>query len=177
MEEELLLIYIYQEEIYVLDEPTTPVEQIDKTGSSSSVPASQESVSNQLHEPEPVKQLGNNDKGILILVHDEKNEFLDPGSLSVLMKIIESGLKYGKNDIALVNCAKYSVDQIMDEVPHLYLLAFGIKDLPDEYTHSTYSAFDHDDRKILLADDLKSLEPDRSKKGQLWNALQSMFNL
>ena len=171
-----LLKYIYQEDLYIIDEPE-PTHNAIEAGSNLEIP-DDEQVIEQINEPKPVKYLGSNNKGILILVNDTESEFLNPHDLDFLMKIVESGLKFSKMDIAIVNCVKYPYWQIFDEVHHACIVAFGSHQTDMIQGLPKYQVFNQEEgTKILLADDLNTVEGDKEKKMQLWKALQRMFDL
>ena len=118
MEENLeLLKYIYHEDLYIIDEPSEsiPIEPIIEKESNAEPIESQPTL---VQETKPVTYFGNNEKGILILVNDPSSDFINQTDLEFLMKIIESGLRYSKNDFALVNVANYPTDQILDEISY-----------------------------------------------------------
>lgn len=167
------LKYIFNEDIYIIDEPavTAPAEVSDFGEQKKS------SEVEEIHEPNPVKFLGSNNKGILILVNDTESEFLNQHDLDFLMRIIESGLKFSKMDIGVVNCVKYPYWQIFDEIHHSYLIVFGVHRTTNLEGQSKYQVLENDGIKVLIADDLKDLEGDKEKKAKLWKALQLMFDL
>ncbi len=171
-----ILKYIYQEDLYIIDEPeplqkTIEIEPVQEV-------TDEEQVIEQINESKPVKYLGSNTKGILILVNDTESEFLNPHDLDFLMKIVESGLKFSKMDVAIVNCVKYPYWQIFDEVHHAYIIAFGSHQTDVLQGQQKYQVFNQEEgTKILLADDLNIVEGDKEKKVQLWKALQRMFDL
>ena len=169
------LKYIYQEDLFLINEPQGLTKEIE--GNTDSESHSEEEFVEQINETPVVKFLGSNNKGILILVNDSENEFLNQHDLGFLMKIIESGLKYSKSDIALVNCLKYPYHQIFDEVHHSSIIAFGSHKTELLDGQAKYQIIDHDGIRIITADDLSVIETDRDKKMQLWKALQRMFDL
>jgi hypothetical protein len=174
-QKEQFLQYIYHEDLYIIDEPpATPAFPIDKQEEDIATLKVAEELVN---EPSPVKYLGSNNKGILILVHDPDSEFLNEKDLGFLMRIIESGLKYSKTDIAIVNCVRFPYWQIFDEIHHSFLIAFGNHQTDALQGKSKYQVLDNDGIKVLVADALGLMAEDKEKKGQLWKALQRMFDL
>jgi len=168
------LKYIYNDDIYLIDKLSiNKNEELEENGA----PNKNQDQTPIVKEPLPISYFGKNEQGILILVNDPANDLLNQSDLDLLMKIVESGLRYSKNDFALVNTAKFPSYQILDEVEYHYLIAFGI-DLssifPDQ---SLYSIQDVDGKKVLFSEDLSVLATDESKKRQLWNSLKSMFNI
>lgn len=169
------LKYIYQEDLFMINEPQELNEGIAENADSEQ--PMQEEFVEKVNETPVVKFLGSNNKGILILVSDTENDFLNQHKLGFLMKIIESGLKYSKSDIALVNCLRFPYHQIFDEVHHTSIIAFGPHKTELLDGQPKYQVVDHDGIKIIVADDLGEIENDREKKMQLWKALQRMFEL
>jgi hypothetical protein len=166
------LKYIYQEDIYLIDEPA--VLHDNDAAQESAEPVN---MQEEVHEPQPVKYLGSNNKGILILVNDTESEFLNSKDLDFLMRIIESGLKLSKTDIGVVNCLKNPYSQIFDELHHSHIIAFGNHQTEKLNGKTRSEVVEEDGIKILLADELKDLEDDRDRKTVLWKALQRMFEL
>lgn len=174
--QEEFLKYIYHEDLYIIDEPPLALAETQEL-KEEVADLSSEREDELVNEPSPVKFLGSNNKGILILVNDPDSEFLNERDLGFLMRIVESGLKYSKTDIAIVNCVKFPYWQIFDEIHHAFLIAFGNHQTEFLQGKPKYLVSDNDGIKVLLADDLGSMADDKQKKGQLWAALQSMFNL
>jgi len=174
--QEAYLKYIYHEDLYIINEPPVALEEPQELQEEvEDLSSGQERE--LVNEPSPVKFLGSNNKGILILVNDADSEFLNERDLGFLMRIVESGLKYSKTDIAIVNCVKFPYWQIFDEIHHTFLIAFGNHQTEVLQGKSKYQVSDNDGIKVLMADDLGSMEDDKEKKGQLWKALQSMFDI
>ncbi|MCG8310966.1 MAG: hypothetical protein MI975_26495 [Cytophagales bacterium] len=174
MEENRYLKYIYHEDLYLIDEPEIKstedlgkkAETIDREPKD--VPAA---------EPPPVTYFGNNEKGLLILVCDPTNDLLRPSELDLLMKIVERGLRFSRNDFALVNAFRFPVEQICEEIEFQFLISFGAP-LPPIYDNQTrYSCHTSGEKKYLLSEELSVLADDDSKKRLLWKALKSMFNI
>lgn len=177
MEENIeLLKYIYQEDLYIVDEPETSVQSkpeiVEKIE-----PAPIEAPPPIVQEANAVTYFGSNEKGILILVNDPENEFLNQGDLDFLMKIIESGLRFTKHDFALVNTAKNPAFQAMDEIVYKYLLSFNVS-ISDTSGNEHFNLVkENDGKKILLTESLKDISTDTSKKTSLWKNLKIMFNI
>lgn len=175
-----LLKYIYHEDLYLIDEPAPADEQgIPEPSRPTSV--AEESAKNEpesvVNEPEPITFLGNNEKGILFLVNDPSDDLLNQSDLDLLMKIVESGLKCSKSDIAIVNTAIFPVHQVLDEIAYTYLISFGV-DLADFHGTCVHYEMKEDEKcTVLLSDELTLLQQDVNKKQKLWAALKSMFHI
>ena len=161
------LKYVYHEDLYIMDE--SPI-------LSTEPPATNNTTAVYAHELPPVKFLGANNKKTLILVNDPGSEFLNSKDLDFLMRII-GALKYSKADIAVVNCLKFTYDQIFEEIEHDYVVAFG--DHPVEHigTDERYEVSKNNSNKVLLAEELSKIEANKDKKRALWEALQIMFEI
>lgn len=166
-----LLKYIYQEDLYIIDEPARVQDQDTR------VEQQQIDAPAKAEEQMPVQFFGRNAKGILILVEDPENELLNQAELDFLMKVVESGLRYSKNDFALVNTARFPVSQILDEVPSSHILSFGVRLPKIDVGASTYQVMDLDGNQVLLAHPLREIAQDQNKKKSLWSSLKSMFNI
>jgi hypothetical protein len=166
---------IYQEDLFILVEKET----VETHGKAEDLNQSTEMPYgvDELHEPAPINYLGSNKKGILILVQDIESEFLNAQDLDFLMKIIESGLKYAGEDIAIVNCIRFPYWQIFDELHHSFLIGFGDHQEVHFNDLIKYEVAVKEGVRILLADDLKTIAGDRNIKMKLWKALQRMFDI
>lgn len=169
------LRFVYQEDIYILNEPEIIEDRSEPEISEPIARQITEPV--EINEPEPVMFWGGNQKRILILIKDPESELIHPKDQDFLMRIVEGGLKYSKEDVAVVNCSKYEYSQIFDEIDHAYLIAFG--DHPGKFVGAfpKYEVNMQSGKKVLLSDSLKDLEPDKEKKKALWKALQNMFDI
>lgn len=167
------LKYIYHEDVYLIDEPVIS-EDAGKTAPNAEKEPEVVKVDLPIvQEVKPVTFLGNNEKGILILVHDLNTEFLNQKELEFLMAIVNGGLKLTKVDIAIVNLANFPIIQVLDEIQYNYLISFD----ENEKSNSKYQVMDKEGKKILYAENLTAIEADKEKKRSLWNALISMFNI
>lgn len=174
-----LLKFIYHEDLYIIDEPSEPENQKKEN-----IVIEKKTVAIEhkidipvVEEPQAVSYFGKNEKGILIMVNDPGNDLLNQSDLDLLMKIVESGLRYSKNDFALINSSKYPMDQILDEIEHEYLIAFGIDDPALPNKSDLYKIQEKDGKKTLFSEALSVLSKDQTKKMQLWKALKTMFNI
>lgn len=171
------LKFIYHEDLYIIDEPDASQEVIKETIQEKEDQADSEIPTPTIEEPKPIRYFGGNEKGILILVNDPSNDFLNQNDLDLLMKIVESGLRFSKNDFALVNVANNQLDQVLDEIEYNHLIAFGLEGSAVTADQSLYQTHNIDGNKALFSESLSVLAKDQSKKMQLWKALKSMFNI
>jgi hypothetical protein len=167
-EQQEYLEHIYTEGVYVIDEP---IQQVTKETVASA------DITTALSEQSPIKYLGANEKGAVFIVSDPSHDFLNTKDHGFLMKIIESGLRMSKFDIAIVNTANQSFDRIMDEVPYKNIVGFNIPELETMTSGMKYIVQEIHGKKMLSADALSDIEADVDKKRVLWNALQVMFDI
>lgn len=182
--QEAFLQFIYTDDLYVIDEPETvekeneviqkPDSELENAANKINEAQSETLKETQVQEPDPVSFLGENQKYVLILVNSPNDKFINDSEKAFLMKIVESGLRFSLDDIAIANCSNYSPEQIMDEINAKFLITFGIDNITN---HELYQIFQWNGKSTLLAEDLKSIEADVSKKTKLWKALKLMFNI
>lgn len=171
-----LLKYMYHEDLYIVDEPAPSTSIQSVTGEEKENDQIEHNPS-IVEEVKPVTFFGGNEKGILILVDDPAQVFLNQKDLDFLMKIIESGLRFSEQDIALVNIAKYPTDQVLDEISYNFLLSFGNKNLREDNSSSLYELTENHGKKMLFANNLTDIAGDQEKKKLLWKSMKTMFNI
>ena len=170
-----LLKHIYHEDLYIIDEPE--IEQPQDQPAAAPAKELPEENPSVAEEQQPVKYLGRNEKGILVLVNDPGSELLNQTDLDFFMKVVESGLRYSKNDFALVNADRFLVSQVLEEVPYSYILSFGVSIPLEDSSAEKYEVIDLQSHHVLLADPLREISADQSKKRMLWSSLKAMFNI
>ncbi len=171
-ESEALLKYIYHEDLYLIEEPEIAVEDQHTTDQEV-----EQEATPIVKEAKPVTFFGENEKGILIMVNDPDSEYLNAHDLKFLMRIIESGLRYSKSDIALVNTSKHASEQVIDEIGFSYLISFGCEVSIIKPGTPPYQPLDQDGKKVLFTHDLRAIDSDQEKKKLLWNCLKTIFNI
>ncbi len=167
------LKYIFTEDLFLISEPEAAPGPYERTRNTEEGIKTDPDVS----EPETVRWWGANEKGILFITYDPGSEFLDSTDHEFLMKIIESGLRLSKQDIAITNCARFPYQQIRDEVAHEFLVFFGNQHGMTPSIYPQYEVIEEGSVKMLFAEPLKDIGGDRKKKLRLWNALKTMFNI
>lgn len=171
-ENDQFLKYIFHEDLYIIDEPEREKPLVAEGNISS------DKIEHSLvEEGRAITYLGDNERGILILVNDLESEFLNQKDLIFLMTIVEAGLKFTKKDFALVNCAVFPQKQILKEVPYNFLIDFGIKTESDDGDSPLYEVKELDNKKLLYGENLSVIEADKQKKKLLWAALKRMFEI
>ena len=155
-----LLVDLYKNSIVQLEdiEKTKPLQQPDSA----------------------VKYLGENKKGVLILVEDKTAPFLNETAFNLLLNIL-TACKLNMGDVALVNKSslKAPFTRAIKELSAKNILLFGIEaremNLPIDFPH--YQVQKHGNLSYLTADDFETLEADKQLKGKLWLCLKKIFNL
>lgn len=149
------------ESVYIVDEP----EPLEST------------------EPElpEIQYKGQNKQKILIMVYDEKEEFLSEKDEAFLLKVLQA-VQLTINDIALVNCQNLEDPAnnftALNNISYKTLISFG--EIPEALPFSKYLVkyqlnTDEQNRVYLQADALKDIARDRTKKQLLWKNLQEIF--
>jgi hypothetical protein len=124
---------------------------------------------------------GKNKQEIVVMVNDEKAEYLSENEEAFLMKILQA-VQLTQDDIALVNAYHFQSEvhqpEALNNIPYKTLITFG--DLPEAVFFRKYLTkylWNKDDknRVYLQADALKEIANDRTKKQLLWKNLQEIF--
>ncbi len=173
-ENDQFLKYIFHDDLYIIAEP-------EQASSSTSVSEGEirpdENETSLVEEGRAITFLGDNGRGILILVNDPESEFLNQKELKFLMNIMEAGLKYTKKDFALVNCAVFPQKEILKEIPYDFLIAFDISTDSIKGDSAFYQLIESENKKLLYGENLSVIEADVEKKKLLWKALKKMFDI
>lgn len=129
----------------------------------------------------PVKYLGNNQKHILIFVHNPEVPFLADEELNFLTSIL-AACKLGLADVAILNLAGFNPsfsETYISELAGRQVLLFGIEplalDLPISFPPFQLQAFRN--AVYLCSPSLGELARDKALKMQLWNCLKQLFKL
>ncbi|HEX8547393.1 MAG TPA: hypothetical protein VF691_10560 [Cytophagaceae bacterium] len=122
---------------------------------------------------EPIPSIGNNKKRILIITHHLKSS-LGGSEKDFLIKIL-GALKLSLEDVAIINSDNLNFEDLIKTFTPSFMLAFtnanNIGFLNDnKYYFSTVKSI-----QLLRADELSSIENDKSKKTLLWNALKDVL--
>lgn len=141
----------------------------------------------KIPKPEPAaaeqkyKVIGQNQKGVIVLVTLADNEFLQLPQLQFLQKILRAiGLAPG--DVAYVNNVSGQLAQFEDlqqELPVKYIISFASRvetSLPHE-KFTLYNPVVVGNVPVVFSQALNLLEHNVEHKKLLWAALQKTFNL
>ncbi len=167
--------YIYQDDLFIIDEPKKSI--IGSIADPSEPKPVDKPKLTIAEESKPVTFFGRNANKLLILVTEPKHDFLSQTDFDFLMKIMESGLNYSKNDFALVNLANWPLKQVLEEIPYDYMLSFGTENSMLTNGDNLYQISENNGKKTLYVDSLDTIETDVTKKKQLWSALKNMFKI
>lgn len=122
-------------------------------------------------EPTIISYKGGNEQGILILVEDSTDEFLNESDLAYLLKIL-GAVKLSLADIALVNVHK---SKNYAELDYEQVLVFTTNHSFQIPNPTKYSPTQLEGLQILLADPLNQIAASVELRTNLWNALKQLF--
>ena len=133
-------------------------------------------------DTQPVKKynlLGENKKGLIIVVALPEKEFRALPQHEFLSKVLAS-IRHTPEDVAFINLAskeKLDTYKLSKETTVNQLLAFGpgLLDLDVNSKISLYKPASIGATPLLIADVLGDIENDVNKKKLLWNGLQTIF--
>lgn len=126
----------------------------------------------------PISFKGKNKKGILWVIHEPGQAFLDDADFEFLSQIL-TACKMNMDDIALVNLAHtaQTVQEITDTLKPSVVLLCGIEYQLLPFKLDEYIIFPQYKRQYFLSDRLQDLRSDKAKKTKLWLALKAIFSL
>lgn len=125
--------------------------------------------------------MGNNRKGILILVDEPSEAFLKAPELDFLLNILKA-CQLGIDDVALVNINNteskdYKI--LLESFPAQTVIFFGIEPaiigLPLHFPAYQVQSFGK--QQYLSAPALSALSSSQEEKKLLWNALKKLFSI
>lgn len=135
--------------------------------------------------PPPSKwYLGDNAKGIVLMVNDANNVYLADESLQLLSGIL-AACKLNLADVAIVNCAHtpYTYQYVREQLKMNYFFMFNIpvQSVKLAFDIPHYQVQQFDNCVFLTAPDLQQLlgnTPEaKLEKSKLWLSLKKIFNL
>ena len=123
--------------------------------------------------------LGENRKGLLIVVSLPESEFAQLPQHDFLTKVLAS-IKHTPSDVGFVNLPpqeKLDIYQVSKETTLNTLLAFGpgLLDMSSDSKIHLYKPASIGKIPLLIADVLTTIENDVNKKKSLWVGLQNIF--
>ncbi|MFT7032224.1 MAG: hypothetical protein ACJA2S_000723 [Cyclobacteriaceae bacterium] len=138
-----------------------------------SVPETVQVVEEPLEKIEPaiISYKGGNEKGILILVEDSTDEFLNANDLAYLLKIL-GAVKLSLADIALVNVHRSKNYEELDYEQVLIFTSNHSFQLPNP---TKYTLNQLEGIQILLADPLNQIAASVELRKALWGSLKAIY--
>ena len=125
--------------------------------------------------------LGNNKKGITVIVSNKDAIHVPDGELNFLLGIL-AACKLSMEDVAILNIEKnneVSYQSIATELKAMTVLLFGISPaklhLPLQFPD--YQIQKYNNQVYLSAPLLTILEKDKAEKIKLWNCLKQVFSI
>lgn len=128
--------------------------------------------------------LGNNAKGILIMVKDMNNVHLSEEALALLSGIL-GACRLNMADVAVMNFARnpfsFAALRQQMQVNYCFLFEVTMQDMQLAFAVPPYQVFAHDNCTFLSAPSLSAMldgsENARLLKGNLWLCLKKIFNI
>ncbi len=116
---------------------------------------------------------GGNAKGIVIIINDDTNEFLNDTDETLLLNILKA-IGLSLEDVAIINQHNSGVEW-ESQIEFTKAIVFGI--LPSIYglVTNNYNLLPKGNKQWLFSDSLFSLGKDKALKGALWGKLQELF--
>jgi len=178
MENTEFLKYFINEDLYLVDSNEgTTVKVTPAVESELEEEVSTENIT-LVEEPaeamelvQPLAYKGGNEKGILILVEDSTDEFLNESDLAYLLKIL-GAVKLSLADIALVNVHRSKNYAELDYNQALVFTANHSFKLPNP---TKYSPTQLEGLQILLADPLNQIAASVELRKALWGSLKAIY--
>ncbi len=156
----------FDEEIYLIKE-ATGIEPTQKEEQKPLVVEKPET------EHLPLVYKGGNTKGIVIIINDDSNEFLNNMDETLLLNILKA-IGLSLNDVAIINQYNSSSDW-KKQLEFAKVIAFGVQPGNYNITIGHYIIHSVDDVKWLFSDSLTELASNKVLKGKLWGKLQELF--
>lgn len=139
--------------------------------------AVQPSIITAIPQQVSFEYLGKNQKGILILVHDNKNKVSSPQGTELLRKLVKA-IELTNNDFALVNYAAYpgtSFDVLKQYFKCKLILSFGVECQQLSIAAQPANQLNEfQDVKLVFTSNLHDLDGDQTAKKMLWATLQKL---
>jgi hypothetical protein len=136
--------------------------------------------------PEPARKpfLGDNAKGILLLVKDDNNVHLAEESLQLLTGIL-AACRLNMGDVAVMNMARHTTSfaQLRQQmqVNYCFLFDIGLEEVNLAFAIPPYQVFVHDNCTFLSAPAISRMlgatEEGKLLKSKLWVCLKKIFNV
>ena len=122
---------------------------------------------------------GNMNNGILWIIYDENNPYLNNPDTELLHKILQA-CKLSSEEIGLVNCfgSELSPEIIATQLKARMLILSGLPESATQMLSTPfYEVCEWNNIKMIRTDSLETIGKDQSLKTRLWNSLRRLFNL
>ncbi len=118
-------------------------------------------------------------KGVMIVFHSPKSEFLEGEERSQLMKIV-SACKLAEDDVMLINTAfakNVSFSWLKNNLGAKAILVFGEIPLSNNLNLRKYEAYTIDGVRMVKSEGLTKLLGSQPDKKALWDQLRKIFGI
>jgi hypothetical protein len=165
--------HLYNETLFLL--PQEQAEQAMPAPAAETTPSPKPAAA-----PPPFAVLGENKKGLVMLVRLPEAAFKALPDLEFLQKLLKA-IHHGPGDVAFVNVLQKGpvpLASLRSVATVTNLLSFGlpvVQEDPATPAPPPYSPASAQGTKLLRADELAVIVNSQEKKVQLWNALKQMF--
>jgi hypothetical protein len=143
-----------------------------------------EKLSPAIETQQHIKFLGDNKKGVVVILKEENAVHLNDDKLLLLTNLL-SACKLTLADVAIININKQQVSykQIKQDLNPQYLLLMGnvIKPIALPFIFPEYRVQQYDNTEMIIAADLDNLlgqsDAVKNEKRKLWESLKLLFKL
>jgi hypothetical protein len=125
--------------------------------------------------------LGNNNKGVIILIYKDATAFLPDDELNFLIGVL-SACNLTLEDAGIINLSKskaFNYHQFEKDIAASKIILFGVAptaiELPLSFPHYQIQAYNN--LTYLAAPPLDVLMQDKAEKSKLWNCLKQIFGI
>ncbi len=125
--------------------------------------------------------LGNNNRGVAIVVASDDNLYLPDNELNFLLGIL-AACQLTMNDVAILNINKngqVTYQVLSKELAATTVLLFGVSAasiaLPIDFPHYQVQQYNH--QTYLTAPGLSAFQDNKEEKTRLWNSLKLIFSI
>ena len=176
-----VLVNLYKESLVL---GVAPANVDKKVQASQPVEEKNTAIASEENLTAPIKFLGEHQKKILVLVQDTDAVHLNERAFDLLTSILNA-CKLTIADIALINIAnkKFSLHQILTQVPSVFVLVFDINptQLKIKLPTKLYTPILLGETQLLFSNNLSQMQgidqASKIEKTKLWTALKIIFKL
>ncbi|WP_026464549.1 hypothetical protein [Adhaeribacter aquaticus] len=138
-----------------------------------------EVITGDTPKPRQYQVVGENKKGLIIVVSLSEQDFRSLPNNVFLSKVL-GAIQHGPGDVGFVNISRGQRLSIYDlskenNVKHLIAFGPGLLDLSADSKVNLYKPAAIGQYPLLVAEPLENIENDITKKKLLWNGLQTIF--